>query len=299
MGARKWTLRKGGKKERCPQCGQMRFVPFVLAADGQTKAGSQYGRCDREQHCGYYLYPSKSVADIPVRVEKVVTKKPILYSAMYALNAHIWENNSLLKAFKGLLGEDVLKQAMYDYHCGTGKEGECVYVQYDGEKVRTAKYIMYDETGHRVKDKDGNSLPVKWLHKMWGFACDPNKYELKQCLFGQHLVRNSWDKIVVVEAEKTAVLMHAYDIMMKRTDRLFVACGGSQMLKGAINLYCLASLPKEKITLLPDGGQYWNWKRTAEKFGWECVDIAEDLASRGLDAGGDIWDITEFDLNNK
>ena len=35
----KWMLRKGGKKERCPQCGRMRFVPFVLTADPSVKAG--------------------------------------------------------------------------------------------------------------------------------------------------------------------------------------------------------------------------------------------------------------------
>ena len=67
----KWMLRKGGRKERCPQCGKMRFVPFVLSADGKTKAGAEYGRCDRETSCGYFRYP-----DRPVDTGKVIVRQP-------------------------------------------------------------------------------------------------------------------------------------------------------------------------------------------------------------------------------
>ena len=78
----KWSLRKGGRKMRCPNCGQMRFVPFVLTADGRTLAGSEFGRCDREQSCGYFRYPDKE-AKATVEMEP----RPELPPALFTFNA--------------------------------------------------------------------------------------------------------------------------------------------------------------------------------------------------------------------
>ena len=79
----KWVLRKGSRKEICPNCGQKRFVPYVSAADGKTLAGAQYGRCDREQHCGYICYPSgDGLPDVQKTAEAVVPDVPIYISDM-------------------------------------------------------------------------------------------------------------------------------------------------------------------------------------------------------------------------
>ena len=74
----KWTLRHGGRKMRCPKCGQMRFVPYVLAADGVTLAGAEYGRCDREQNCGYQMYPG-GVEAPDVEPVKIEPKEPLRF----------------------------------------------------------------------------------------------------------------------------------------------------------------------------------------------------------------------------
>lgn len=291
----KWMLRRGGKKERCPQCGKMRFVPYVLTADPTVKAGAEYGRCDREQSCGYFRYPG---GDVKVETEREYKpeppREPILFAADFAENDSPTASNSLLRAYAPLVGVDKLWETMKRYCCGTGGCDECIYYQYDGTHVRTAKAILYGTDGHRIKECDGG-LPVWWMHKAPHLRQYTYGKELRQCFFGQHLLRLYLDaKVYVVEGEKTAVLMAATDRPEK--NRLWIACGGSQMLKGAIDLMPLMG---RNVTLVPDDGQFWNWKRTADAYGWQCVDIEPLKRYHHLPSGCDIWDCREAGLRKE
>jgi hypothetical protein len=291
----KWSLRKGGKKERCPQCGKMRFVPFVLTADPTVKAGPEYGRCDREQSCGYFRYPGCEVkADTDREYKPEPPKEPIMMPFEVMVQPLDYLDNSLLAAYAPLFNGrwTYLHGIMGRYCCGTGAHGECIYYQYDGQYIRTAKAILYGKDGHRLKMEDGG-LPVWWLHKSPALRQYTAGRELRQCLFGQHLLSRYQDaKVYVVEAEKTAVLMAATD-RKPMTDRLWLACGGSQMLKGAIDLMPLIG---RDVTLIPDDGQYWNWRRTAEAYGWKCLDIEPLKKYHRLPDGCDIWDCREAQL---
>lgn len=289
MKAYKWSLRKGGKKMRCPRCGQMRFVPFVLSADGKTMAGPEFGRCDREQSCGYFRYPDKE-AKSTVEVEPRPELPPALFTFL-PNNTLNYEGNSLFDAFADLVGRNRMIEAFRRYYIGTGIHGACVFPQFDGVFLRTAKAIHYGKDGHRLKDMQGDSLPVSWYHKNRDAADYMKSHRLKQCFFGQHLLeqhprRDVW----IVEAEKTAVLMAATD---ERTDRIWLACGGSQMLKGAIDLECLRH---RKVVLVPDDGQFWNWMRVADMHGWGWVDISFMKDYFDCKEGCDIWDIRECKL---
>lgn len=288
----KWSLRKGGKKERCPLCGKMRFVPFVLTTDPTVKAGPEYGRCDREQSCGYFRYPGSEVrTEAAAKYKPEPKKEPIM---MPMPESCISSNDSLWQAFRGLIGEKRLAQAMTDFRCTTGARGETIYPQFDGTFMRTAKAILYGNDGHRAKVEDGG-LPVWWLHKSPTVAKWTQGKELRQCFFGQHfLLQIPAAKVYVVESEKTAVLMDATDRKPRR-ERLWLACGGSQMLKGAIDLMPLIG---RDVTLVPDDGQYWNWARTARAYGWRCLDIAPLKALHRLPDGCDIWDCVEDTLKN-
>lgn len=288
----KWSLRRGGKKMRCPACGKMRFVPFVLTADGRTLAGEEFGRCDREQSCGYFRYPS-GVSREGVRVERQPElpggrfELSLVYPSMYSVKI-----NSLYRAFADLVGRDRLLEMFELYRIGTGAHGECLFPQYDGECLRTAKAIRYDVNGHRLKDAGGAALPVYWLHKSPMFKEYMSRHKLEQCLFGQHLLKlREGAEVWVVEAEKTALLMAATD---EREDRVWLACGGSQMMKGAIDLRCLQG---REVTLVPDDGQFWNWKRTADFYGWRTLDVMEGMPDGvGVVDGCDVWDIKELEL---
>ena len=286
----KWSLRKGGKKERCPQCGKLRFVPFVLTADPTVKAGPEYGRCDREQSCGYFRYPGGEVkADTNREYTPEPPKEPILIPREI-LPQHVDNfGNTLFEAYKWVVNAVELDEVMQYYDIMRGAHGECIYPQFDGQYIRTAKAILYGKDGHRIKTEDGG-LPVWWLHKSPTVAEYTRGKELRQCLFGQHLLQRYPNaSVYVVEAEKTAVLMAATD-QHSIYERVWIACGGSQMLKGAIDLMPLMG---RNVTLVPDDGQYWNWRRTAEAYGWRCIDIAPLKSRHHLPDGCDIWDVTE------
>ena len=66
----KYHLRSGSAKEICPNCRQRTFVPYV--DEGENIVGELYGRCDRENKCGYYRYPRGVVSNVivkPVAIE--------------------------------------------------------------------------------------------------------------------------------------------------------------------------------------------------------------------------------------
>lgn len=72
----KYTLDTSSKKFHCPECGKKRFVRYV---NNETKeyTSDEFGRCDREQSCGYFNTPSKQnnwyLVDF-IRLDKISDK---------------------------------------------------------------------------------------------------------------------------------------------------------------------------------------------------------------------------------
>ena len=215
MKSYKWQLRKGSKKEICPNCGQKRFVPYVLASDGVTPAGAEYGRCDREQSCGYQRYPDgeRMVVTIPQQVQP---KEMLRYTGELKdtppASFQLWMREML--TFTDAL------VAINDYHID-GIDNKVIWWQIDRDGVtRTGKVMKYLANGHR--DKSDN-FPVTWAHKHPKLKHLFKGEELKQCLFGEHLLAKYPDKpVALVESEKTAVIMSRI-----YPDILWLATGGS------------------------------------------------------------------------
>jgi hypothetical protein len=272
----KWQLRKCSKKEICPNCGQKRFVPYVLASDGVTPAGAEYGRCDREQSCGYQRYPDgeKMVVAVPQQVQP---KEMLRYVGKMndtpPIQFHLWMSEVL--TFTDAL------VTINDYHID-GIDDKVIWWQIDRDGVvRTGKVMKYLANGHRDKS---DTFPVTWAHKHRRLKDQFKGEELKQCLFGEHLLTKYPDKpVALVESEKTAVIMNRI-----YPYHLWLATGGSQGIKSDERL---APLHGRKVLLIPDNGQYWNWKRTADKYGWLISDALEKDAPFD---GADVLDIVEL-----
>lgn len=258
----KWELRKGGGKMICPNCGQRRFVPYVSSADHATLAGAEYGRCDREQSCGYHKYPNGKEAPNVERVE-IPAADPIRF---YPIAVSISPHSTLFDYVVSLFGVRHAMQIWHRYKIGAANNGETIFWQIakDGT-IRGGKIISYKADGHRDKEA---RFPATWAHKYPNFRLLFKGKELQQCYFGEHLLKDDTDKpVIIVESEKTAALMS------ELSDRfIWLASGGSQGLKNEEKNKVLAG---REVCLLPDNGQYWAWKAIADAHGWHIIDTLE------------------------
>ena len=271
----KWQLRKGSRKEICPNCGHKRFVPYVLASDGVTLAGAEFGRCDREQNCGYQRYPDGERYTV-AEPQKIQPRPRLEYVGDLRVSA----DSNLFEWACGLLGLNDAVLAWNDYNVGC-IGGRVIWWQIDHEGIVCAGKVMaYRSDGHRDKcDQWG----VTWAHKHPQLKKAFKGEELQQCLFGEHLLMSNQNKpVALVESEKTAVVMSRF-----MPEYVWLATGGSQGIKSTERL---APLVGRNVVLVPDNGQYYAWKRAAEQYGW---DIWDGLERDAPFEGADILDIIE------
>ena len=273
----KWTLRKGGKKLVCPNCGQRRFVPYVSTADHATIAGDEYGRCDREQSCGYQRYPGKDVKADGIEKREIQPKPPLRF---YPAAVQVDVRTPLFDYVSRLLGVSRALEIWQRYKIGAdGKRTVFWQIAADGS-IRAGKSIPYKTDGHRDKTDE---YPANWLHKSPFWREMYEGKELQQCYFGEHLLKaHEQLPVVIVESEKTAAIMSEYS-----QSWVWLASGGSQGLK---NDEKNAALKGRDVWLLPDNGQYWNWATVAHENGWQIFDQIE---KNPIFPGCDILDLLE------
>lgn len=179
-----------------------------------------------------------------------------------------YEKNSFVRWLNTLPWTEEQKErlnlAIAQYLVGTTKDGSVMWWQIDENvKVRTGKKMLYNpETGKRLKDEQGNSIGFNWAHTMLAKigAIDIDGKELRQTLFGMHLAANEVYKdcsIHIVESEKTAILMTAFD-PQSFTHKIWLATGGLYNLK----IETLKPILKRNLILYPDkdGVELWQKK---------------------------------------
>lgn len=272
----KYQLRRGGRKEICPNCGKRRFVPYVLTEDNETIVNPEWGRCDRENSCGYWMKPNGNIVVEPRKPEP--PKEPM---RLENIHTAVGVENSLLPYAKWLVGEEKALKAFKDYSICTASDGGCVFLQIDiNGIIRAGKIIRYKD-GHRIKD----GLPVRWLHKDKEFRKQVHGEVLHQCYFGEHLLAERPSApVAIVESEKTALLMSAID-----PQYVWLASGGSCNLS---NPEKNKVLDGRDVTLCPDNGMLLKWRQIGLPKGWKIDDIC--LPQRdGFGEGYDILDLYE------
>ena len=174
-------------KGYCHSCGETFLPELVKAEQWNTSPPKAYS--NRRTIAPH----SKPVSFIPVQVFKD------------SLKSH--EANHFVKYLIDLFGIEVTNELISKYFIGTSKHwpGATVFWQIDKSgKIRTGKIMLYNaDTGKRIKEPFNH---IQWVHKL--INCPT--FELKQCLFGEHLLHDKTKPVAIVESEKTAIIASVY-----------------------------------------------------------------------------------------
>ena len=208
---------------------------------------------------------------------------PTLYIPMSIVKSRTsLENNALVEWIRTGIKWDTVQRKRVDevltaYLVGSSVYGHTIFWQIDNEgKVRTGKMMRYKTDGHRDKTASWNFdyIHAALFRDQRHPEYDETKMEVRQCLFGLHLLNHYKYKdvaqtVCIVESEKTALLMAiAYGNNAKQ---VWMACGGL----GSLNATRLAPLIADhrNIILYPDRDGIEAWRQKAEQLHYDRVTI--------------------------
>jgi uncharacterized protein DUF6371 len=170
-----------------------------------------------------------------------------------------YQRNNLVQYLINRFGPDKADELVGRYRIGTSRHwpGATVFWQLDTlGQVRTGKVMLYDrETGKRVKKPFNH---ITWAHALLDkhkFEIEHSKFEIRQCLFGEHLLKEFPGKpVAIVESEKTAIIASAHN-----SSFIWLAAGSISNLSPKM----CAVLKGRNVTLYPDLGAYDKWQDKA------------------------------------
>jgi len=278
----KYQLRKGSKKELCPNCRKRTFTPYVSVTTGEVANVEKYGYCDRINNCSYILYPPSDANDFedwtPPEPKPYIPPQPdFIPKEIVNASFNKFETNVFFMWLVKLFGEEEAFELQKKYCIGTAKKNGTIFWQKDAQgKYRTGKVIHYNSNGKRTKN-------LWYVHNKI-----KNDYSLHQVFFGEHLIKENPDKpVALVESEKTAILMSVFE-----PKYIWLASGGANML----NSYRLLRLPKLDF-VSPDEGAFDLWQKQTNIFHERQMDVRVEKAVRDgkIEAGSDILDLILFE----
>ena len=259
-------------RHECPRCRDKHSFVLYVDASGQP-LDERVGRCNHEDGCGYHYTPKEFFIDNPSRQERIHqrtatpgrtagrTATPGLkqqepdYLPFSYVEKSASFNSDFVHFLCGILSEAEIERAVEDYAIGATKGGDVIFWQIDmNGRVRTGKIMKYDkDTGHRCKAVGG----ITWVHSVLIKQGRLKDFNLRQCLFGEHLLKVYPNRpVALVESEKSALIGAA--IFHKYT---WMACGG----KSNLNADKMRVLRGKQVVLFPDtGGGYEDWCRRAK-----------------------------------
>ena len=302
-----------GGKWFCPDCGKKTFVCY-LDRDGQI-INEKVGKCDRADKCNYHYTPKEYFSDngndrpiTPRRPTPTFKPEPpptYINPDIFKQTLKAYRQNNFIQFLNRVFSPHLVDGAIREYFVGTSNHfggGATVFWQIDRHgKIRGGKIMKYNpDNGKRVKitvtetAKDGTVKTSKkalitWVHSVMKLP----DYNLKQCLFGEHLLFKYPDRgVAVVESEKTAIIA---SIMFP--DYIFVACGGCQNLT---HERCIP-LKDRRVVFFPDNGKYEEWSEKAKSIGYlfQSYIVSDIMEHEAVEHGDDIGDLILRNVNNK
>jgi predicted RNA-binding Zn-ribbon protein involved in translation (DUF1610 family) len=282
----KYSLENNSKKFDCPSCGKKTYVRYIDNETGNYLP-LETGRCDRESKCGYHHKPlNESIGK--VEFSKIPLPE-VSYHSGSLLNNSLkqFDSNKFILFLKSIASESEVNRVVSEYFIGTSKRwsGATVFWQVDNFKnIRHGKIMLFDSsTGKRVKNPEGKSLisSVRSELKLKDF-------NLKQCLFGLHLIDPSLKgvnkPIALVEAEKTAIIMSLF-----KPEYTWLATGSKSGLKHEF----LLPIKEFRTVTFPDKSEFNDWKKKADElngFGFN-IEVNDWLETSDYPVGTDLADV--------
>ena len=243
--------------------------------------GNEFGRCDHESSCQYFLKPDGEintfvVVDIP-------KPEPSFHNLELVEISYLSERqNNFIQFLKTLFTDEQVKKAISKYMISTSKHwnGATIFWQIDQlERVHHGKIMLFNpETGKRVKDQNGKGYinSVRSVLKLKDF-------NLNQSLFGLHLIDENTKVVALVESEKTAVIMSIF-----KPEYTWLSTGS----KSGFKYEYLKPIKDYKIVAFPDKSEYNDWLKMAIElngFGFK-IGVSEILEQTDFENGFDLVD---------
>lgn len=248
-------MEKGSKKFRCPNCGKEKRYVRYIDNETNTYLDIKYGRCDREQECGYHNQPSYDSGTISSSNFNSAFTRSISYIDYnnVSLTLKAYDKNSFVRYLKSIYQDNKVDEVIKQYRVGTSMMygGSPVFWQIDTTgKARSGKIMGYSATTGKRNKNHAGTPNISYAHT----ALKLNEFNYKQCLFGEHLIVNHHKSYGVVESEKTAVIMS-----LEIPEYVWVSVNG----KGNFNKKILNSLKGKNVVAYPDKGCFDDWNKVA------------------------------------
>ena len=246
--------------KECP-CGKSnkdgKFAPYV----GYTDKGYCHG-CSTTFATGIIWTDDK----ICVKPEPTRRIQRLLYEEY--IESRIYDETCNLQKFLGeLFGNEIAMHLQDKYNVGASDhwDNATIFWLFDvNTLIRTGKVIQYeiiaDEKSiisKNCKRKKDNYPPVQWVHSLLKLQ----DYNIKQCFFGEHLLKDTTKPVAIVESEKTAMIASIY-----LPEFIWIACGG----KGNLKPERCKVLQGRMVTLFPDINCYEEWTKLAMELPFPC-----------------------------
>lgn len=282
---------RGNKtRHRCPGCEKEKTFTYYIDSETGEYIGPKVGKCNREINCGYHYTPRQFLQDNPkilLNDTKDFTFKKVTKSykalqtksfskisgSLFKNSLKSYEENHFVMFLISKFGNELTSDLISRYFIGTSKHwlGSNVFWQIDlTGNVRTGKVMLYNPiNGKRVKEPFSH---IAWAHKL----INQPDFELKQCFFGEHLLKDETKPIAIVESEKTAIIASGY-----LPQFIWLASGSLSNL----NQDKCSILKGRTITLFPDLNGFDAWsKKSNALYGLRFINISDLLENNATEA---------------
>ena len=249
----------------CPSCHKKGSFTHYIDSETEERLNPLVGICNREINCGYHYPPRQYFQEngitrvqsyqLSIRPRPILVKEPSFIPQdifRSSFTNREFADNHFIRYLIELFGLEITTELVDKYHIGNSTYWKSATVFWQVDilgRVRAGKIMLYDpDTGKRVKSP---FKYINWTHKIFNLE----GFELKQCFFGEHLLRDCEKPVAIVESEKTATIASAYF-----PDFTWLACGSLNNLNAEI----CSVLKGHQVTLFPDLNCFNKWSQKAK-----------------------------------